>query len=362
MLKQIALSLLLIGAAAGLWLGREALLSHFGSEALSAPGRTARGGEGVPVIVKAVQEARDDLLVEVVGTGRAQRSITLRPEAAGKVVEMALASGRWFAKGDILLQLDDKDQRLALELAQSRLAEAERIRARYARLQSTGVAADARLDEVATAARIAAIELDQAREELADRSLVAPFDGVSGLPSAEVGDFIDSDDTITTFDDRRILLVEFELPEALQARVANGMAVTASTPAYGDRSFTGSVSAIDSRVDAQTRATRIRVAIPNEDDLLRPGASFSIRLALRGDPYPLVPELAVQFSGGTLHVWRVSEGKAEKVTVELVRRRAGEVLVKGPLREGDLVIVEGTQRLSPGKALRVIDAIAPGES
>lgn len=366
MWKQVVLSALLLGGAAALWLGQDGAAEWL-SRAVGHAAQSASGGQGearaelgVPVIVAPVAMARDDLVLEVVGTGRARRSVTLRAETSGKIVEMALAPGRRFEESEVLTRLEDTAQRLALALAETRLAEAERVLARYERLEGTGVAGSATLDERATAAELARIEVEQAREELADRTLRAPFDGVSGLPEIEVGDRIESGDAIASFDDRSVILVEFELPESLLARVEPGMAVSATTPAVPDRRFEGAVSAIDSRVDPATRTARVRVAIPNEADLLRPGASFTVRLELPGARYPLVPELAVQFSRGTLHVWRVHDGRAERVEVELVRRRAGEVLVDGPLAEGERVVVEGTQRLAPGKAVEVIGDDAGG--
>jgi len=288
--------------------------------------------------------------------------VTLRAETSGKVAEMALAPGRRFRAGDVVVRLENTAQRLAVKLAETRLAEAERVLARYERLEGTGVAGSATLDERATAAELARIEVEQAREELADRTLRAPFDGVSGLPGLESGDRVESGDAIASFDDRSVLLVEFELPESLLARIEPGMAVSTTTPAVPDRRFAGAVSAIDSRIDPATRTARVRVAVPNEADLLRPGASFTVRLELPGARYPLVPELAVQFSRGALHVWRVRRGRAERVEVELVRRRAGEVLVDGPLAEGERVVVEGTQRLAPGKAVEVIGDDAGGST
>ena len=152
------------------------------------------------------------------------------------------------------------------------------------------------------------------------------------------------------------MLVEFDLPEALLARVREDMPVTATTPSSPQNSYSGRVVALDSRIVASSRTAKARVAIENERDALRPGASFTINLELPGETYPLVPELAVQFSKGALHVWRVRDGKAERVEVAMVRRQSGSVLVDGPLQKGDLVVVEGTQRLNNGEAVTVLGA------
>ena len=141
-----------------------------------------------------------------------------------------------------------------------------------------------------------------------------------------------------------------------------GQAVTATSPSAPGASLEGSVSTIDSRISAASRTVKVQVRIPNPDDRLRPGASFTVRLDLSGDTYARVPELAVQFSRGSLNVWRVTDGKAERVEVTLVRRQDGAVLVDGPLAEGDMVVIEGTQRLNPGKAVNVVGTRGAGSS
>jgi RND family efflux transporter MFP subunit len=359
--KQIAISAVLLAAAGAAWHKQESLAAYLGLGERAERASVARD-RGVPVIVAPVLMAEDALTPEAVGTGLAQRSVTLMVETAGKVAEMPLRAGRRYEAGDVLLRLDDTEQRLAVALAETRLAEAERVRERMRQLQDSGTAARARLDETRTEAEIARIELEAAREELDDRVLHAPFDGVAGLPDVEAGDWVDTGIEIASFDDRSVILVGFDLPEALIGRIHRGMPVTATTPAVPGRRFEGSISAIDSRIAADSRTARVRVAIPNPEDRLRPGASFTVRLELPGDRYPVVPELALQFAHGTLYVWRIEGETVERVEVRLIRRRGGEVLVEGPLEETDLVVIEGTQRLAPGERVAIVKTAGGGST
>ena len=81
----------------------------------------------------------------------------------------------------------------------------------------------------------------------------------------------------TTLDDRRQLVVAFEVPEAYLGRLRPGLAITATHPAYPDRPVCGRVSEIDSQVDAVLRTVRVRATLPNTDDRLRTGMSFRVR-------------------------------------------------------------------------------------
>ena len=317
----------------------------------------AKGGRPAsanPVIVASVSEARDDLTFDLVGTGRANRSVMIRAKGSGAVMEANLAAGGRLQAGDIAIRLDDEAERNQLALAEARLEDAQTILERQEKLIASGVATTARVDEARTAARIAALEVEDARRALADRIVRAPFDGVSGLPMVEVGDRVEADEELASFDDMSALLVEFDLPEALLSRIESGLSVIATTPAHEGERFEGAISAIDTRIDPESRTVKVRVTFPNEDGRLRPGASYTVSLQLPGETYPTVPELALQFSSGGLHAWRVTGETVEKVELRLVRRLADAVLVAGDLNPGDRVVIEGTQRLSPGKPIRIV--------
>lgn len=356
--KQIVICSVLIVCATLSWQYRADLTQLWSaSTAAPAPSQQRQDSQtGAPVLTAVTRLMKDDRDVSVIGTGFAFKTITLRAPSSGEITEFNIEPGRNFAKEDTLLRLEDSNERFAVSLAEARFQRADDERERFSRLQDSGVAATTRLEQVQTDYLIARIELERAREDLDKKTLRAPFDGITGLASVEVGDRIASEDIIGQFDDRSAILVEFNLPEALLGRVFIGLGVKATTPSVEGRTFDGEISAIDSRVDAVTRTARVRASIDNVGDLLRPGASFALQLALPGNPYPAVPELALQFSQGSLHVWRVSDGKAERVEVSLVRRRAGLVIVDGPLAAGDLVVVEGTQRLRADSAVRMLNA------
>lgn len=356
--KQFSISLIIVAIAAGAWWQSDALRGALGVAAEvndeSASVRANRN-RSIPVIVSQVSMAENSLQFNAVGTGRAHKSIMLKSEDSGKIVEMMLAPGKRFKAGDVLMRLDDAEQLLAVELAKTRKQQAERVFQRFEVLRQSGNTAVAQLDEVRLAEDVARIELDQALEALKNRVLRAPFDGISGLTLVEQGARINIETDIASYDDRSVLLVEFDLPEALITRVKENMPITAITPSSPKKTYKGKVVALDSRITASSRTAKVRVAIENTSDELRPGASFTISLELKGNVYPAVPELAVQFSKGSLHVWRVKDNKAERVKVVMVRRQDGAVLLDGNLQSGDLVVIEGTQRLRADTPVNILD-------
>ncbi len=321
-----------------------------------------RAATAVPVVVGPVTQASDRVVLDVLGSGLAARSVTLFPAVAGEVRSLGFSAGQRVQAQQVLLQLDDRQQRLAVDLAEAQLQAAQRLLARYEATRGTGAVPGSVIDEADSGVRLAEINLRQAREALADRTVRAPFAGVVGLAGVERGDRVATDTAITTLDDRRSLQVAFELPELYAARLQRGLALQVSSPAFGERSFDGRLAQIDSRVDAGTRALRLRADVPNEDDLLRPGMSFQVRLTLDGQPYPAVPELALQWGREGSFVWVVRDGQAVQVPARSVRREAGLVLLEGAVQPGEQVVVEGVQRLRAGVAVQVLNASEPTRS
>jgi RND family efflux transporter MFP subunit len=301
-------------------------------------------------------EVLDTAVLDVLGSALAARSVTLFPAAAGEVLEVRFRAGQAVQAREVLLRMDDRQQRLAVDLAAARLDAARRLLARYEATRGTGAVPGSVIDEAESGVRLAEIALRQAREALADRVLRAPFTGVVGLAEVEPGDRVALDTAITTLDDRRTLQVAFELPEVHAARLRTGQALTVSNPAFGERRFGGRIAQIDSRVDPVSRNLRLRADVPNADDVLRPGMSFQVRLELPGQPFVAVPELALQWGREGAYVWAVRQGRAEQVPVRSVRRVASQVLVEGTLRVGEPVVVEGVQRLRAGRAVAPVGA------
>lgn len=320
-----------------------------GPSALGAPPAPGAGAP-VPVVLAPVALRDTAQPLQLPGSGRAPRQIALQAAVAGEVQRVALQAGRRVAAGELLVQLVDRPQRIAVAQAEAALDAARSLAARYDRTGTSGAVPASIIDDARHAVRVAELALETAREALADRALKAPFAGVVGLASVSVGDRVATDTVLGTLDDRRVLWVDFDLPEQHLAQVAAGRPLEVRTPAWGGELFKGRVLEIDSRVDDSTRAVRVRAEVPNTADRLRPGMSFEVTLALPGQGRrPAVPELALQWGRDGAFVWAVREGVARQVPVRVLQRVGEEVWVEAALVEGEPVVVEGVQRLRGGR-------------
>ena len=308
----------------------------------------------VPVIVAPTANANDTVNLDMTGSGSARHSVVIFPAVAGEVAEVAFSTGQSVRAGQVLLRLVDRQQRLAVDLAAAQVDAANALADRYEATRGSGAVPESVLDEARAVLRGAKIELAQAQVAVADRVVYAPFSGIVGLSDIERGDRVTTDSALTTLDDRRVLLIDFDLPEPYLARVALGHTISAVNPAYPARSFAGKVLEIDSRIDPLSRNVRVRAVVSNTADLLRPGMSFTVRLTMPGKTFVSVPELALQWGREGSFVWAVREGKSVQVAVRPVRRAAGRVLLDSALATGETVVVEGVQRLREGRSVRIV--------
>lgn len=326
-----------------------ALLLPACAEEMSAEVAPAAVDREVRVIVQPLELNEERTRVEAVGTSRALLSIALHPAVSGEVVSVNFEPGQKVGEGDVLVELDRREERLAVELAQVRLEEAERLYERYRKSADSGAVLPTTLDTARTAVEAARIELDRAQVALDYRTIEAPFSGYVGLTEIDPGDRVNTDTQITTLDDRSSLLVSFEVPEGLIGRLTTQDDVQIQTWNGRASSAYGEVVDIDSRIDPVTRTFVTRALVDNEDDRLRPGMSFRVTLDIQGIPYPVIPETGVQWGADGAHVWSVVDSRARRVPVSIVQRQAGQVLVESEgLEEGDLIVVEGIQRVRDG--------------
>jgi RND family efflux transporter MFP subunit len=354
LILQIVIMIVALGISAGLWLARDHLGEVF---AKIAPAERSGGKNGknkeeaVPVIVKYVETAANNQLVEAVGTGRAKRFITLQSETAGEIISFENRAGDRVNQGDVILELESKDQALAVEVARNKVLEAKRLSDRADVLLGKKINSKANVDDAKNLYNRAKLELAQAEEALRKRKVIAPFDGIVGIPKVELGDRITASTEIITLDDRSKILIEFEVPEIYMTQIALGQEISAFTPSMEERKFTGVIDQIDARINPANRSVTARAVLPNDEDLLRPGMSFAVEISLKGKTYPLIPELALHWAKGKSHVWRIENNIAKKIPVEIVRRLNSEIIVEGEIAKGDYVVVEGVQRLRPDIAV-----------
>jgi RND family efflux transporter MFP subunit len=359
--KQALAALALIAAAVAGWavfLPEAApLLARLGLPAAegAAPSRGPGGGGGAPrgasaavtVIGTLVGSSETAGRVSAIGDGRAIHSVSVTPLVSGRLIELGVASGQHVDPGDMIARLDAETEAIALARAELAVAESAATLERFERLRESGAATDVALREARLAARTADLELRDASLELERRTIRAPIGGIVGILPVEPGTQVSTSTEIAVIDDRSRILVDFRVPERFAGRLAIGDTVDATALARPELPLDGEIVALDSRVDPASRTLHVQAALANPDDQLRGGMAFAIELAFRGETYPAIDPLAIQWGADGAFVWIAREGLAKQVPVRIVQRNSDVILVSGELVPGERVITEGIQRLRP---------------
>lgn len=305
----------------------------------------------VQVIAEPLRFERAGARLDAVGTSRAVLSAELHPEASGEVIAVNFEPGQLVSKGDVLLELDSRDEQLAVKLARLKLEDAERLYERYLRSADSGAVLPTTLDAARTAMETARLELEQAQIALADRDIEAVFDGHVGVSEVDPGDRVGPETMITTLDDRSSLLVNFAIPEAYLGELRVGETIQLETWSKSMPPFEGQIVDVGSRIDPRNRTFNARARVDNTADLLRPGMSFRVTANIQGERYAVVAETAVLWGADGAYIWSIIDGKATRTPVQVIQRREGRVLIDGDLHAGGIVVVEGTQSMREGIAV-----------
>jgi membrane fusion protein (multidrug efflux system) len=267
--------------------------------------------------------------------------------------------GQSVARGAVLVELDSAQARADLAAAAAELTESVSQYNRARELFATQLVSRSQFEQLeatklANAARVAA-----ARARLEDTQIRAPFDGRVGLRRISVGSLISPGTVITTLDDTSVIKLDFAVPENTLAMLREGLEISATTSAYPERRFSGTVQSIDSRVDATTRAVTLRALIPNPDGALKPGMFMNVELTKDQRTAVVIPEEALVPEQNKQFVFVIDGEHARKREVTIGARRPGSVEVVAGLAAGERIIVEGTVKIRDGGEVRDLAAVSP---
>jgi len=367
-LRQIGLLIIVLVAGLYVWityvpaaqpfLDRIGLLDLLGIEASQITAfeqRGRRGSGAARVIAVSVGEKSIADRINAIGDGRALRSVTVRSNAVGVITDLYLTAGGYVESGDIIIKLQDEEERIALEQAKIQLDDANAEADRIKRLEATGATTEVRVRETELAQRSAELAVRQAKFDLSQRQVAAPISGWFGIIDLEEGDRVNAQDVLVKITDRSEILIDFRISERVVNKIKIGQSFALTPLALRNTTLAGEVSAIDSVVDRASRTLLVQGRVANDADLLRAGMAFSVNLSFPGETMLSIAPLAVQWSSEGPFVWVVRDGKAAQVAVAIAQRNSDEVLVTSEgLRKDDMVVTEGVQTLREGAEVEII--------
>lgn len=316
------------------------------------PSGRGRGPREALVVTRPVRMAISGDRLTSIGDGEASASVTIVPRDAGVLTEVVVKSGDQVSEGDLLARLDSETEEIARDLSQRGVEDATIAQQRIAKLVRSRAGSQADLDQANNALARAKLALRDAELKLTQRQITAPISGAVGIISVTRGSRVTTSTEIVTIDDRSRLLINFRVPERFASRIRVGQEVEATSFAVNGMQK-GAVVGVGNRVDTNSRTLPVQAEIDNSNDQLRTGMAFSVTLRFKGEQFPAVDPLAVQWDSNGSFVWTVADQKAKRTDIRIVQRNTDSVLVQGKLTEADKVVVEGVMSLRNGGAVRI---------
>ncbi|HEX6790747.1 MAG TPA: efflux RND transporter periplasmic adaptor subunit [Candidatus Krumholzibacteria bacterium] len=321
--------------------GRPAVSARGGGR----PGGGAGGATPVKVTVLASEKLADR--ITSVGTILANERVDVRSEISGRVVAIPFKEGERVKKGALLVKIDDSELRARLARSQSELDIAKKEAARQEELFRGKVASQREYDSAESNLSVAQAEHDLILAQIAKTDIRAPFGGMVGLRSVSEGGYVTPTTPITTLLDDHPVKIDFTVPERFAGNVKKGDVIH-FTVEGNRRVFDGTVYALESNIDPETRTLGVRATSPNTDGALVPGAFAEVdvlmpeRQAVTVPAFALVPELGGQ------KVFLFRGGKAEARPVKTGLRTEERVEIVDGVSAGDTLITSGILQLKTG--------------
>lgn len=350
-ITQLAIVAALAAAGAGGWYWYS---QQEAGTALKGAGATKGAGRPVAVVVAAARKEVVTTTVEAVGSIQANESVTVTSKVSALIAKIRFDEGSMVKTGDILVELDASELRATLSEKRAQAEQSKRLYERSLALYQNRNVSEARLEELKAALESsdARVRADEARLE--DYIIRAPFAGRLGLRRVSVGALVNPAATITTLDDTSKVKIDFRVPESVLPLAKPGLTIEAESASYNDRKFAGVVRTVDTRVDQATRSIELRTEFPNGDGALRPGMFMTAKLSVSSRPNAIViPEEAIISQGADHFAFAIRDGKAVRTKLTVGERLVGAVEVTGGLKEGDLVVVQGLQKVRDGVTVQL---------
>ncbi len=320
----------------------------------------------VPVFAELVKEEAYVAHIEALGTLKAREAVTLSALVTKTIQGIHFDDNQRVKKGDVLLEMASREERAQLKEAEVTAKEAERQYQRVKSLQKRNLAAESLLDEKRLAFDTAQAKLEAVKARLADRTVIAPFDGVMGLRQVSLGTLVKPGDPIATLDDDSVMKLDITIPAVYLSSVKVGVPVKAKSLHISEEVFSGTISSIDSRIDPQTRAITIRALLTNNEQKMLPGMLMQVELEQPAQQVLLLPEEALVQEGANSFVYVVDRSikpaTVEKRKLTTGARTNGKIIVASGLTAEEWVVTRGTMRLNPGAAVTLQDSPLQGRS
>lgn len=348
--------------------------------AAAGKGKSGTGAGSVPVVVAAAQRGDLPVYFNGLGTVTAFNTVTVHTRVDGEIVKVNFTEGQYVHQGDALIEIDPRPYQVQLEQAQGQLAkdQASRVDAevnfqRYKLLYQEGVIPKQQLDTQGSqvgqfdgAIKSDVANIDNAKLQIVYSHITSPISGRVGLRLVDIGNIVHATDAngmlvITQLQPISVIftLPEDQLPQVMAKLRGNQLTVEAFDRDDTKKIATGKLATIDNQIDTTTGTYKLKSIFNNEDNSLFPNQFVNIHLLVdTKHDLVLVPAPAIQRGPQGTYVYVVSNNTTVTIrNVTIAQTTGNTVGLSGGLQAGDVVVIDGQDKLQDGS--KVVTSTAP---
>jgi len=185
-----------------------------------------------------------------------------------------------------------------------------------------------------------------------DEQVIAEIEGRLGKREIAQG-VLGTDSLIITLDDLKKIIIDIKIPENFVNILKSGLKAEISSTAF-DKSFTGYIGSVSSRVDPSTRSILARVIVDNSKFKIIPGQLLAVKIIYDEIEQIGVPESSVTIQGKTTFIYVVNGETVDKTNIQIGKRNFGKISVLDGVSEGDKIVVEGVSKVRDKSKIKII--------
>jgi membrane fusion protein (multidrug efflux system) len=310
--------------------------------------------------------------LNVIGTVEAVQGVTVSADLPGIVAAIEFESGQTVQRGDVLVQLDTRQEQAQLAALEAQHDLARLNFNRMSGLVATGAVSRADYDLAEAEHKQSGARVGEIRATIERKTIRAPFSGVLGLRQVNLGQYLNGGDAVAPLQSLHPIYVNFGVPQQDAGRMRVGRSVHISATDSAGAELSGRITAIDSVVDETTRNVQVQATLANLNGQLRPGMFVQTRVAL-GDRQSVValPASSISYAPYGDSVFVVVDLKdpdgrpyrgVRQQFVKLGGTRGDQIAVVSGVKPGEEVVTSGSFKLRNGAAVLVNNKVKPANS
>jgi membrane fusion protein, multidrug efflux system len=310
--------------------------------------------------------------LSVIGTMEAVQGVTVSADLPGAVVRVAFDSGKSVHAGDILVELDTRQERaqLASLEAQRDLARVSYDRAQQ--LVDEGVISRVEFDQATSQRKATEANVAEIQATIQRKTIRAPFSGILGIRQVNLGQYLSAGQAIVSLQALSPIYVNFGVPQQTLSQMVIGHAVRVAKEDLPNAAFSGRVTAVDSVVNEATRNIQIQATLSNPDGKLRPGMFVQVEVPLGAARSVIaLPASAINYAPYGDSVFVITDLKdpsgkpyrgVQQQFVKVEGSHGDQVAIISGINPGDEVVTSGVFKLRNGAAVQVNNKVQPGNN